>query len=205
MTQKKPMSAGMKAALRGTGGAVLAALISLSIEAAPTTPPSAGNTPGAMPEPIRSDSSTLKTGQSSNAAAGPSSVKIPLSPVSGTLEGKTFKYDSAALGLSERILILNQGTDAVSGVEFFLRLNAHADASGNYQVPTNSTIPIVAALFYWKDRTGQSKVSVMSSNAVARVEFDSIVSNQLNGKLYLASPQKPETKLAGTFSAEIGK
>jgi hypothetical protein len=205
MAKKRTMSAGIAAALIGAGGVIIAALISFIHHAASTTSPPTRNSPAAQQEKARNNSSAIKAGQSSNATTDPSILEIPPSPVSGTLEGQAFTCDSAALGLSERTLILNQGTDDVSGVEIFLRLNTRVDPSGNYQVPIDSIIPIEAALFYWKSSTGKSKVDVMRSNSVARVEFDSIISNRMTGKLYIESSQKLQTKLAGTFNAEIGK
>jgi hypothetical protein len=132
----------------------------------------------------------------------PSTVQIPPSPVSGILEGQSFNCDNAVLRLMESTLVLSQGTGAVSRVEISLTLNVHVNPSGTFSIPINTIIPMHSVGLYWKN-SGKSKFADMGSNSVARVWFDSVISNQMNGRVYIESPPRQRTKISGTFKAQF--
>jgi hypothetical protein len=131
----------------------------------------------------------------------PSSVDIPSSKVSGTLAGQSFSCDKAALEISTRSLTLS-GANADNEVVVSLKLNWSIDPSGRVLVPVNQKIPVQTVELRWR-RGDKPKTSLLRQNSVASVEFGGLNGNRMMGKLYIESSRRQQTKLLGTFEAEI--
>jgi hypothetical protein len=133
----------------------------------------------------------------------PSSVNIPLSKISGMLEGQNFSCAKVVLGIMRGSLILT-GTDADDWVEVSLKLNWSMNPSGQIIVPINQKIPVQNVMLFWKNGDA-TKNDMLRKNSVVSVEFVGLNGNQMQGKFYLESTLKQQTKLLGTFEAEIQK
>lgn len=132
----------------------------------------------------------------------PSTIIIPSSNVSGAVEGTSFSCDKAILKILGKSLILCEGTNAQNQIETHLDLKWKMDTNGNLTLPINQNIPVTGVSLLW-NHDGQAKYDSLRTNSVVSVQFGAISSNHMLGKFYLESTRKQQTKVLGSFNAEI--
>jgi DNA-directed RNA polymerase subunit RPC12/RpoP len=129
---------------------------------------------------------------------------IPDAPVAGRIHGEDF--------IAERVFIQNDTLTFRSGtrgtVEFGILINfsgaqAESLSGQSINVATNAE-KAANVMVRWKAGDRQYKENFNDRYAL-RLEFDPLNGNKLPGKIYLCTPDKERSYLAGTFRADVRK
>ena len=129
---------------------------------------------------------------------------IPDSPVAGRIHGEDF--------IAERVIFQNGTLTFRAGtrgtVEFGVLINfsgAQAESlSGQSLHVTTNADKAASVMLRWKDGDQQFKVTFNDHYAM-RLEFDPLGGNKLPGRIYLCTPDKEKSYMAGTFRADVRK
>lgn len=130
-------------------------------------------------------------------------IKMPDTPASGSVHGFGFKLDRAVIQGGR--LDLRQGLKWPPDVGISLHLFAERpeDLAGRTVVLEATRTNAPRLILRWKDAQDQALTKEYRRGYAARVEFGSVSSNRLAGKIFIAVPDENKSYVAGTFSAEI--
>jgi hypothetical protein len=130
-------------------------------------------------------------------------AKIPNTPVSGAVHGYGFKLDRAVIQAGR--LDLRQGPKWPPDVGISLHLYAERteDLAGRTVILEATRTNAPRLILRWKDAQDQATTKEYRKGYAARVEFGTVSSNRLTGKIFIAMPDENKSYVAGTFSAEI--
>lgn len=157
---------------------------------------------------------------SSLASPGPTASRTrkikPINPVgedspaaavgtcSGQIKGRIFSVDQSYLQDDALHLVQGNGIEADQEVIVFLFLddkdiaNRHIHVSGNDRAFKNPHIHLK-----WKTGENKQQSSVAMKGYDLDLEFGQVRGGSVPGKISLYIPGKPETRLKGTFTAEV--
>lgn len=132
-------------------------------------------------------------------------AKIPDTPASGNVMGRTFTLERAVIQAGR--LDLRQGPKWPPdvGVSIHLFAERSEDLAGKTVVLESTRTNSPRVILRWKDAQDSAVTKDFRKSYAARVEFGQVISNRLTGKIYLALPDEAKSYAAGTFSAEIRK
>jgi hypothetical protein len=132
-------------------------------------------------------------------------AKIPNTPASGSVMGRTFKMERAVIHAGR--LDLRQGPKWPPdvGVSIHLFAERSEDLAGKTVVLESTRTNAPRVILRWKDERTNAVTKDFRKGYAARVEFGLVTNNRLAGKIYLAIPDDAKSYAAGTFSAEIRK
>jgi hypothetical protein len=139
-------------------------------------------------------------------ATDPFFVEIPSTAISGILGGQPFSSDRVRL--FGRTMFVSQDDNfpfpPATGVAISLPLNWGEPITDRTFAVTNQSQSDrrMSVSLSWKAGTAWKSGS-LSQNYVMLVEFGSPNGNRVPGKLYLESSRRKQTKLAGSFMAEV--
>lgn len=130
-------------------------------------------------------------------------ARIPDAPVSGAVRGFGFKLDRAVIQGGR--LDLRQGPKWPPDVGVSLHLYGERteDLAGRTVVLEATRTNAPRLILRWKDSQDRVTTKEYRKGYAARVEFGSVSSNRISGKIFIAVPDENKSYVAGTFSAEI--
>ena len=133
---------------------------------------------------------------------------FPKRAAAGEIHGRDFVYRQAVLLHDFLTLRSGNGWQSEMAANIFLvhtadSPNAAEMLSGrSFEVGSNQTGSIPAVSLVWRD--GNMRVTETFTNGYAmKLEFGTVSSNQLPGKIYLCLPDEMKSCVTGTFTAEI--
>jgi len=132
----------------------------------------------------------------------------PKGAAAGKIHGRDFVYRQAVLLHDFLTLRSGPGWQADMAANIFFVHSDDASSSTemlsgrNFEVGSNQTGSIPAVALVWRD--GNMRVTESFTNGYAmRLEFGTVSSNRLPGKIYLCLPDETKSYVVGTFTAEI--
>jgi hypothetical protein len=135
---------------------------------------------------------------------------FPARTAGGEIHGKVFVCRRAVFQSGLLMLRSNPGRDADASVNILVAssgssTNATEGWTGtSFEVVTNHPGFAAGVSLFWRE--GDMRIVETFTNGFAmKLEFGTVSSNQLPGKIYLCLPDKAKSCIAGTFTAEIRK
>lgn len=128
---------------------------------------------------------------------------IPEAPASGAVNGRGFKLERATI--QQGRLDLRQGLKWPPdvGVSVHLFAERSEDLARRSVVIEASRTNAPRMILRWKDTQGKAVTETFQQGYALKVEFGTVASNRLPGKIFIAFPDEPRSYAAGTFEAEI--
>ena len=133
---------------------------------------------------------------------------FPDRTAAGKIHGKDFVCRQAVLLHDFLTLRSGPGWQAEMAANIFLVHNADSPNAAemlsgrSFEIGANQTGSIPAVSLVWRD--GNLRVTESFTNGFAmRLEFGTVSSNRLPGKIYLCLPDETKSYVVGTFTAEI--
>lgn len=131
-------------------------------------------------------------------------IEPPDAPAAGRIHGEFVTCNRNSLtGGALRFRQAIRGAPELSVTVYFFTQNPDDLRGKSLRVTTsNSLAPKV--MIRWKE-DGETKSQSYTNGYALAAEFGDIIGNQLPGKIYLCLPDELQTRVAGTFNAEIRK
>jgi hypothetical protein len=133
---------------------------------------------------------------------------FPAETAAGKIHGQNFVCQRAVLLNGLLMLRSSTGREPKMAANIFVSTNifsaqeAAALGGESFAVDTNHTGFVPSVSLVWQD--GNMRVLEMFTNGFAmKLEFGTVSSNTLPGKIYLCLPDEAKSCVAGTFTAEI--
>ena len=129
-------------------------------------------------------------------------VTFPDTPVAGRIHGQEFRVDGAFL--QNGTLILRRGTEGP--MDFGLVINfsgVQSELLAGQSINITTNAPLAARVTLRWEETNQSLRDNFETGYALRLDFGTVVSNHLSGKIYFCAPDDAKSYVAGLFNAEI--
>jgi len=128
---------------------------------------------------------------------------FPDKVAAGKIHGKDFVCRRAVFQNGLLMLRSSAGRESEMAANIFVSANTALAVSGeSFEAITNQPSSVFRVSLYWRD--GNMRISELFTNGFAlKLEFGSISSNQLPGRIYVCLPDEMKSCVAGTFTAEI--
>jgi DNA-directed RNA polymerase subunit RPC12/RpoP len=129
-------------------------------------------------------------------------VSFPDTPVAGRIHGQEFLADRAFL--QNGTLILRRGTEGP--MDFGLTINfsgVRSELLAGQSINITTNAPLAARVTLRWNETNQSLRDNFETGYALRLDFGTVVSNHLSGKIYFCAPDDAKSYIAGVFNAEI--
>lgn len=132
-------------------------------------------------------------------------LAIPDSSATGIVHGKTLIPERVILdGGTLTLRTANPGVPDV-GVSIYLRADRSEEFAGQAISIRAESGNAPWVNLRWKDESGEAVTETVKSGYAMRIEFGQVAGNRLPGKIYLCTPDKNRSWVAGSFVAEIRK
>ena len=121
----------------------------------------------------------------------------------GEIHGRDFVCRRAVFQNGLLMLRSSPGRDADAAVNILVATNAADGWEGrSFAVVTNHPGLAPGVSLFWRE--GDMRIMETFTNGYAmKLEFGTVASNKLSGKIYLCLPDEAKSFIAGTFTAEI--
>jgi len=130
-------------------------------------------------------------------------AKIPDTPASGSVNGRGFKLERATIQQGRLDLREGRKWPPDLGVSVHLYAERTEDLAGrSVTIEATRTNP-PRTILRWKNEQGEPVTKDLRRGYALKVEFGSVASNHLPGKIFIAFPDDAKSYAAGTFNAEI--
>lgn len=134
-------------------------------------------------------------------------IQIPEAKAYGRIDGYDFTLQQATL--QGGTLTLRQGTGKTADLAMVLNLfaNQGEDLAGQSFTIEPNVEKAAKLTLRWKDEDNPGKTinKSFTKGYALRLEFGEVNAKRIGGKLYLCTPDKGHSFIAGTFDAEIRK
>jgi len=130
-------------------------------------------------------------------------ANIPDEPANGGVNGRGFKLERATI--QQGRLDLRQGPKWPPdvGVSVHLFAERTEDLAGRTVIIEATRTNAPRTILRWKNENGDPATKDVRRGYALKVEFGSVASNHLPGKIFIAFPDDAKSYAAGTFNAEI--
>ena len=130
-------------------------------------------------------------------------ANIPDEPANGGVNGRGFKLERATI--QQGRLDLRQGPrwPPDVGVSVHLFAERTEDLAGRTVIIEATRTNAPRTILRWKNENGDPATKDVRRGYALKVEFGSVASNHLPGKIFIAFPDDAKSYAAGTFNAEI--
>lgn len=136
-----------------------------------------------------------------------SKLKFPETPAGGRIDGKNFALEKATL--TGGTLSFRQGSGKVAdlGLSIYLTARQGQDLEGQVLAIEKDVEQAVKVTLRWKNPDDPEKTvqKSYSKGYAMRLAFGEVTGKQISGKIYLCTPDKAHSYVAGTFVADIRK
>ncbi|HLX96704.1 MAG TPA: hypothetical protein VKU37_13245 [Verrucomicrobiae bacterium] len=133
---------------------------------------------------------------------------FPDQTAAGKIHGKDFVCRRAVYQNGLLMLRSSPGREVEAAVNVFVVTNGFSTnaievpGGKSFDVTTNHSGFAPGVSLFWRE--GDMRIAEMFTNGFAmKLEFGTVFSNQLPGKIYLCLPDEAKSCIAGTFTAEI--